>query len=331
MGDLAGEIRVALEAVRAACRACRAVQQRLAGAALEKADRSPVTVADFAAQAIICQRLGAAFPGDAVVGEEGSAALRGNGAAQALIAQVAAFAGAEAPGADAASVLDWIDRGGADGGSERYWALDPVDGTKGFLRGEQFAVALALVEAGEVVLGVLGCPSLPQDAGEGADSAAAGEGALFSALRGGGARVHRLWDAADAAGRAIAVSQTGDPAQARFCESVEAAHSDQEEAARIAARLGIRRPPLRMDSQCKYAAVARGDAEIYLRMPTSSAYREKIWDHAAGALLVEEAGGRVTDARGRRLDFRQGRHLQQNHGVVATCGALHEQVLKAIC
>jgi len=323
MGDRAGEIRVALEAVRAACRACRAVQQRLAGAALEKADRSPVTVADFAAQAIICQRLGAAFPGDAVVGEEGSATLRG-GEAKALLAQVAAFAGAEAPGADAASVLDWIDRGGADGGSERYWALDPVDGTKGFLRGEQFAVALALVEAGEVVLGVLGCPSLPQ--GEGASEA----GALFSALRGGGARVHRLWDAADA-GRAIAVSQTGAAAQARFCESVEAAHSNQEEAARIAARLGIRRPPLRMDSQCKYAAVARGDAEIYLRLPTSSAYREKIWDHAAGALLVEEAGGRVSDARGRRLDFRQGRHLQHNHGVVATCGALHEQVLRAIC
>lgn len=323
MGDRAGEIRVALEAVRAACRACRAVQQRLAGAALEKADRSPVTVADFAAQAIICQRLGAAFPGDAVVGEEGSAALRGNGAAQALIAQIAAFAGAEAPGADPASVLDWIDRGGADGCSERYWALDPVDGTKGFLRGEQFAVALALVEAGEVVLGVLGCPSLPQGAG-GAET-----GALFSALRGGGARVHRLWDAADA-GRAIAVAQTGDAAQARFCESVEAAHSNQEEAARIAARLGIRRPPLRMDSQCKYAAVARGDAEIYLRLPTRSDYREKIWDHAAGALLVEEAGGRVSDARGRRLDFRQGRHLQQNHGVVATCGALHQQVLEAI-
>ena len=88
------------------------------------------------------------------------------------------------------------------------------------------------------------------------------------------------------------------PADVRFCESVESGHSAQGDAAAVAARLGITAPPLRMDSQAKYAVVARGEADIYLRLPTRADYREKIWDHAAGALIVAEAGGVVTDIYG---------------------------------
>ena len=117
----------------------------------------------------------------------------------------------------------------------------------------------------------------------------------------------------------------------RFCESVESAHSDQDHSAKIAALLGITAEPFRIDSQCKYAAVAEGDASIYLRLPTKKDYREKIWDHAAGKLVVEEAGGRVTDAEGKALDFRHGRTLDANRGVVATSGgALHDLVIDAI-
>ena len=56
--------------------------------------------------------------------------------------------------------------------------------------------------------------------------------------------------------------------------------------------LGITAEPLRLDSQAKYAVVARGDASIYLRLPHGG-YRENVWDHAAGWLIVSEAGGRV--------------------------------------
>src|SRR5690606_38060532 len=114
----------------------------------------------------------------------------------------------------------------------------------------------------------------------------------------------------------IRVSTVSDPAQARFCESVESGHSNQSTSARIAQQLGITHAPIRMDSQAKYAAVARGEAEIYLRLPTSADYRENIWDHAAGALLVTEAGGRVTDIAGRPLDFTQGARLERNAGII---------------
>ena len=78
-----------------------------------------------------------------------------------------------------------------------------------------------------------------------------------------------------------------------------------------------------MDSQAKYAVVARGEADIYLRLPTRADYREKIWDHAAGALIVAEAGGVVTDITGRPLEFNHGRELAANRGVIVTNGRLH--------
>jgi 3'(2'), 5'-bisphosphate nucleotidase len=149
-------------------------------------------------------------------------------------------------------------------------------------------------------------------------------------VRGEGARRLALWDAADAPGRRIEVAHPRSPAEARFCESVESAHSDQDLSARIAALLGITAEPFRIDSQCKYAAVAEGDASIYLRLPTKKDYREKIWDHAAGMLVVEEAGGRVSDVEGAPLDFRRGRTLAANRGVVATCGTIHDEVVSAV-
>ncbi len=88
--------------------------------------------------------------------------------------------------------------------------------------------------------------------------------------------------------------------------------------------------PSGLTARPKYAAVACGDASIYLRLPRSSSYREKIWDHAAGAFIVEQAGGRVTDFSGNPLDFTCGELLEKNTGIVATNGIIHEQVLDAI-
>jgi 3'(2'), 5'-bisphosphate nucleotidase len=214
-----------------------------------------------------------------------------------------------------------LDRGGyRGGGTGRYWVLDPIDGTKGFLRGDQYAIALALVVDGLVTVGVLGCPNLP-DPPPGTDA-----GRLFSAIRGGGA------ESIDLGGEqrsAIHVDVVSDPAEAVVCESVEAAHAAHSVQGRVARRLGVTAPPYRIDSQCKYAVVARGEAEIYLRLPRDPSYREKVWDHAAGALIIEEAGGRVSDLDGSPLDFSEGRLLGTHRGIVATNGAIHEQVLEA--
>lgn len=307
--------------MRAAARICVDVQKRLVTAdTLEKKDKSPVTVADFASQAVVCALLAKSLPGDRVVGEEDAADLRTDDNSV-LRAAVVERVGSELGGGPSESeVLGAIDLGGAAAEGSRYWTLDPIDGTKGFLRGEQYAIALGLIEGGEVTLGILGCPNLPFGNGT---------GALFVGGRGVGARGFALSDAASA-GEEVKVAQPESVAAARFCESVESGHSDQDQSQSIAQRLGITSEPYRIDSQCKYAAVARGDASIYLRLPTRKDYREKIWDHAAGKAVVEAAGGRVTDVDGRNLDFTHGRTLDQNRGIIATSGPIHEEVLAAV-
>ncbi len=315
------ELSTAREAVREATRLCRQVGRALRDGAFEKSDRSPVTVADFGSQALICRRLAEAYPDDPVVAEEDSAALR-EPARRPLLDRLLAEVARTGIDAGAGEVLSWIDHGGAEARGRRFWALDPIDGTKGFLRGDQYAIALALIVDGRPVVAALGCPNLVL-----ADGQAPGVVAL--ARRGDGARAEPLDGAGDRA-RPLAVSPLADPAQARFCEPFESAHSAHDRAAAVAAALGIARAPLRLDSQAKYVAVAAGLAEIYLRIPRGERYEEKIWDHAAGTLLVEEAGGRVTDITGRPLEFTHGRTLAANAGIVASNGRFHDRIVAAL-
>ena len=85
-----------------------------------------------------------------------------------------------------------------------------------------------------------------------------------------------------------------------------------------------------MDSQAKYGSIARGAGDLYLRLPVRKDYEEKIWDHAAGDVIVREAGGVVSDAEGRRLDFGKGRTLRGNKGVVAAPRRVHGRVVEVV-
>ena len=222
-------------------------------------------------------------------------------------------------GAAADAVCGWIDRGNASDYTDRFWTLDPIDGTKGFLRSQQYAIALALIVAGQPTVAVLGCPNL---------SLGAERGAVLTAVRGEGAWIQPM--TGNAKPVAIRVTDNQDSSVARFSESVESGHSSHGHSAQVAEILGITTEPVRLDSQAKYAVVARGEADIYMRLPTRKDYVEQIWDHAAGALVVSEAGGRVTDVDGKTLDFTHGCGLEINRGVLATSGTLHDTVLDAL-
>ncbi|MBW1802455.1 MAG: inositol monophosphatase family protein, partial [Deltaproteobacteria bacterium] len=208
-------------------------------------------------------------------------------------------------------------------GQGRYWTVDPIDGTKGFIRGDQYAVALALLEQNEAVVAVLGCPNMPV----GSLKSLNDKGCVLVAVKGEGAVIRGMGDTQE---RAIRASDVTDPSHALLCESFESSHVSHEDSARVSETLGIKRPHIRMDSQCKYGLVARGEAALYLRITPDDFYLEKMWDHAAGALIVQEAGGKVTDLTGRALDFSAGRTLTHNHGIIASNGRLHERVLEAI-
>lgn len=316
----------AITAVRRAATVCRSVQRDLITEdTLAKKDKSPVTVADFASQAIVCHTLREADASIPVLAEEAAYALRGDDAAT-LRNNVTQHVGS-AVGSDVSEddALAWIDLGGHDGSADRYWTLDPIDGTKGFLRGQQYAVALGLIEDGQVTFGVLGCPNLPP---HGVEWTGDGEnpGTLLIAETGGGTHALPLWSDSM---QLQPIDAAADVPYC-FCESVESGHSDQDASVQIAEKLGITAAPVRLDSQAKYAIVARGEAAVYLRLPTRKDYREKVWDHAAGLICVTEAGGAVTDVTGQPLDFSLGRALENNQGVIATRGADHAKVVDAV-
>ena len=338
--DYAHELRIASLAVSRAVLLTQSVFSSHSKGTLSKSDSSPVTIGDFGAQALIIAAIRHAFPHDAVVGEEEASSLRSNAALSAQIFALVQDAKLD-DGADSelgevrseAEMIEAIDAGNAKGGRHgRFWALDPIDGTKGFLRGGQYAVCLGLIVDGAVRVGVLGCPNLPvsDSAPLSADIPASDRGVLFAAVSGHGATSAPLTRGALAPPTPIRMRQVRDLAAATFCESVEAGHSSHGDQAAIARRLGIRGESVRMDSQAKYGSIARGAGDIYLRLPVSATYREKIWDHAAGDLIVREAGGEVTDASGERLDFGRGRTLEGNKGVVAAPREVHAEVLKVV-
>mgnify|MGYP001082136037 CR=1 FL=1 len=331
------ERQVAIEAVTAASRLCEAVRQSIP-TAMEKDDRSPVTVADFGAQAIICRALHEAFPEDAIVGEEDAAMLRGKEGNE-YLTSVTDRVQRQISTATPQEVMRWIDLGNGKVG-DRFWTLDPIDGTKGFLRQDQYAIALALIEDGEVKLGVLGCPALSFDvhtnelggdisASQPTEDGDTKTGVLFEAVRGRGTTLRPIKGGEQSS---IRVQETEGGGHWRLVESVEGSHSDLERQAKVAKAVGLKTPSLRLDSQAKYGALAWGLGVLYLRLPSPETpdYREKIWDHAAGAIVVEEAGGRVTDMHGKPLDFSKNTKLIDNQGVVASNGKIHDAVIEAL-
>jgi 3'(2'), 5'-bisphosphate nucleotidase len=318
------EIQFALDAVRRAAQLVRQVQAELVTPALTKEDRSPVTIADYASQALAARLLAQVFPNDSLVAEEDSSALQKPGSEQDL-ELVTRFVSQACGQASPRQVCEWIDRGRAEN-ARRFWTLDPIDGTKGFLRGDQYAVALALIEDGEEQVGVLGCPNLV-----GAETPdLAGPGSLVIAARSQGSWTTPLDHPGEL--KPLRVSSRHAPAEARLLRSFESGHTNVDQIDLFAQALGVQAAPVLMDSQAKYAVLAAGKGDLLLRLlsPSKPDYREKIWDQAAGSLVLEEAGGRITDLAGRPLDFNTGRSLVNNRGILASNGILHAPALAAL-
>ncbi|MED6192311.1 Ca(2+)-binding ATP:ADP antiporter sal1 [Stylosanthes scabra] len=332
------ELAAAKKAATLAARLCQKVQKALLQSDVHsKSDKSPVTVADYGSQALVSLVLERELPSEpfSLVAEEDSGDLCKESGQETLkrITELVndTLASEESERFTALTtedVLRAIDNGKSEGGSVgRHWVLDPIDGTKGFVRGDQYAIALGLLHEGKVVLGVLACPNLPLTSiGNSQQSSSNEVGCLFFAKVGDGAYMQSLNGSTHVK---VHVTDTGNPEEASFFESFEAAHSSHDLSNSIAEKLGVKAPPVRIDSQAKYGALSRGDGAIYLRFPHKG-YREKIWDHAAGSIVVTEAGGIVTDAAGNPLDFSKGKFLDVASGIIVTNQKLMPSLLKAV-
>ncbi|XP_052208350.1 PAP-specific phosphatase HAL2-like [Diospyros lotus] len=372
MGDekYYNELDVAVRVVHLACSLCRKVQDGLVSTNTDqvksKDDDSLVTVADWSVQATVSWILSEIFGSQnvSIIAEEDVRTLS-NAESAGLLDVVVSTVNeclAEAPKfglkkpdrtLGSSQVLEAIKRCNSNGGPVgRHWVLDPVDGTLGFVRGDQYAVALAMIEDGQVVVGVLGCPNYPMrkewlnyhhqhyrtmSKESLSPPLSWEEGCVMYTRKGSGEAWMQPLITGDGklewpnVAERIQVSSIDDPALATFCEPAERANSNHSFTAGLAHSVGLRNQPLRVYSMVKYAAIARGDAEIFMKFARAG-YKEKIWDHAAGVLIIQEAGGVVTDAGGRPLDFSKGLYLEGlDRGIVACCGhSLHDKIIGAI-
>lgn len=305
------------EAVRRAVTLCHEVQQHYLVAS-EKSERDPVTIADYGAQALICEAISRVYPNDAVVAEETGQQFLSLVSDEQRAQIVALIGKALGRPVQESDVVDWLNFN-VDTTADRTWVIDPIDGTKGFLAMRHYAIAIGVLDHGVVSAGVMGCPGYPGYDG----------GALFHALD--GKTYVQPINQPDKV-RQVFASTITNAADVRVLESVEKSHASHDRMERVRTLAGLGESVLeRIDSLEKYARIAAGDGELYLRLPRlNSPNRHMIWDHAAGVALVQGSGAKVTDIDGSALDFTQGRLLAANQGMVVSNGAIHDQVLAAV-
>lgn len=308
-----------LKAVRKAAILCRRVQEQHA-AYSEKDFDDPVTIADYGTQAIICRTISQNYPDDAVIAEEQGrqfVELVAEPERKQVIELLSAVLGETVTADD---IVRWLDFG-QRGTSGRTWVIDPVDGTKGFIAQRHYAIAVGMLQDGDPVAGVIAAPGyVPPNPGANTGGAlfyTRDDGAYQEPLEGGEAR-------------AIRVSDRSNLTDFRMVESLVSKHTDTSWSQRIREMLGMSPDNTRnLDSMEKYALIAAGEAELYMRLPRAN-YKHFIWDHAAGVAILRAAGGVITDLDGSKLDFSLGKHLEHNQGMIATNGTMHERVLAAV-
>ncbi len=311
MIDLKPVLQTAIRAIEAAIPLTTRMQAAGCEAA-KKSDNTPVTAADLAAQVVITHTLARTTPAFGMISEESSQTLMDPAHADirdTVLSEVKHTIGDTS--IDRAAEL--LDFGSSD--ADYTWVLDPIDGTRGFIRGQQYTLALALLHQGEIVLGVMGCPNhrLLTDTG-----------ALFFASKG-----QKAWSmTSSGAISMLHVNETTEPSDTYLVRGVSS-DADVDKLQPILDSCGSTRTPLQIDGMGKYATVASGETSAYIRIPGSSR-KESIWDHAAGAFILSEAGGKVTDINGSALDFSQGLTLSKNHGILASNSHLHPHLLDLI-
>ncbi|KAE8696769.1 putative PAP-specific phosphatase [Hibiscus syriacus] len=358
------ELETAVKVVESACRLCVDVQRSLfsdEGQIVEKKDQTPVTVADFGVQALVSLELSKLFPSIPLVAEEDSSFIRSNNLVDPVVSAVSDKTSIDEESLSHDDVLEAIDRGGknvfATGTKPAtYWILDPIDGTRGFVKGSPalYVVGLSLVVEGDIVLGVMGCPNWVVDTSfqsttdaQGYKNSSLQLGIIMVAHVGCGTWTKRLKSMLDCSTKISSdwtrcfVDGYSLVSNARFCIPESQTWESLPLSVLYKARIDddnvgdkeIRLLSAYCGSLCKYLMVASGRASVFiLRARSEKVIR--VWDHAVGMICVHEAGGKVTDWKGSELDLAadqiERRSIYPAGGILVTNGTIHNQILQMI-
>ncbi|KAI1375827.1 carbohydrate phosphatase [Hypoxylon crocopeplum] len=342
------ELEIAIGAIQSAAKLSQAVISIEDKGVIEKDDLSPVTVADFAIQALLTATICHAFPDDKFVGEESAADLRNN---PALLDRVwkllRTLEGDEAKSLcklpespdQMCEMIDWCGFG-EPGGSQagRVWVFDPIDGTKTFVRREAYAINVALLEGSKQVLSIVGCPTLSVDAKAPVTNTSldpAGRGCIVFAAKGHGTYVRPLTGSLphEVHSRRIEPHAETESSQAlRPVSCYNMLDSGVDDVHQLVME------KLKVESRgcdllawvLRWVTLGLGLANMTIWVYKQRSRTGKIWDHAGAMLLFEEVGGTITDIDGKPIDLGIGRKMTANHGFIAAPKAMHGTVLSAV-
>ncbi|TVY34552.1 3'(2'),5'-bisphosphate nucleotidase [Lachnellula subtilissima] len=330
-------------AVQRAALLTKKVLREIDKGTISKSDKSPVTIADFAAQALLICAIHHNFPDDKFVGEEAADTLREDVELQKRVWDLVSAKYLDDRETNALlstpvsseEMLNIIDLGCGPGGRKgRVWMLDPVDGTAAFMRGQQYAVSLALVEDGQEVVGVVGCPNLNLENGKIHEDRVdrEGYGMMLSAVRGQGAFIRRISSGESEAARRIERPVNGaDVKDLHWVEGTTSRSNDIDKQWKLAKSLGISFPGTDLySSQMRYIALAVGGGDINVTIPKKRDKISWVWDHAGGHLILKESGGLVTDLNGKEFDFGAGRYLGENYGRIVAPMKIRKEIMATV-
>jgi 3'(2'), 5'-bisphosphate nucleotidase len=189
-------------------------------------------------------------------------------------------------------------------GKSRVWMVDPLDGTTGFIEGNgDFAVQIGLAEAGECMLGVVYQPLT---------------GVLYRAVRGGGAWVERPEMEAERA----TVSEHVDLTTMRLAASRSHRSPRMD---RVVQKFGVKQEVRRGSVGIKVGLIVEQQCDLYVHLSP----RTKQWDTCAPEMILQEAGGRLTDLFGNPLRYNSP-DVQNRNGIVASNGVAHQEIISAL-
>jgi 3'(2'), 5'-bisphosphate nucleotidase len=340
------ERRIAELAIQRAVLATELVRKRhIDNAVTWKEDRSPVSLADCASQALLVSAIRGAFPNDRIIAEESADDLRADAEMLQKVWDIVSSTKLESNDTDnslaspqsAEDMLNLLEFSDGDSSNEgRVWTIDPIDGTMSYLDGCQYTVVAALLVNGIQEVGVVGCPrlSMTDENANGCDWTAVSPdegGCMVSAVRTQGAHVRALSTGSLSPGRPIPyLSKSFDVKNLRIAENARSVRPPFAERHRIADMLGGSWNPMQVCStQLRYVLCALGRCEVVTRFPAVQSQNAYVWDHAGGILIFSEVGGRTTDVEGRDIDCGRGRRLDGNVGTLGAPATVHSAVLDA--
>ncbi|KAI0006486.1 carbohydrate phosphatase [Xylariaceae sp. FL0662B] len=343
----AREFQVAIGAIQSAAKLSQAVISIEDKGVIEKDDLSPVTVADFAIQALLTATIHHAFPNDKFVGEESSADLKSN---PALLDRVwKLLRRLESDEAESlcklpvsseqmCEMIDWCGFGEPGGPSAgRVWVFDPIDGTKTFVQRQAYAINVALLEGGKQVLSIVGCPTIPVDAKPPVTNDTidpTGRGSIAFAARGYGTYVRPLIGSLNEVQihKINPISEILESKDFRPVSCYNMLDSGVDDVHKLVMdKLGIQSRGCDLLAWVlRWVTLGLGLADMTIWVYKQRSRTGKIWDHAGAMLLFEEMGGKITDIDGKDIDLSVGRKMTANHGFVAAPRAMHNTVLTLV-